>query len=348
MSVIYETPGNAMSAASFSFPPPPPPPPHETLAPPPPHDSYSRGRGDKRWDRGSRGRGRGHSQRGYRGGSHHGSYGAGNGNHQGGDGYPLPTYPAVQQPQYPFNPTASQYTPVANYHVPPQNISYYQTTYQVPQPQAPSYQYAAPTQFSQTHGYPPQPHRGPPHHPSNRYESPPVAMGPPIRMGFGNENGRVTSPIPPTSYGFPENSMNFERADPRSTFQEDAPFNHQRGRGRGRSSGRYQRGRGYYSLRGRQESGNIFKESSRPTQVAPAVPQFGNPLPVKPPNSQPLADQVEAKKTKKKKKRRVNQLGLTPKAEEHVSSSEEEDEEAKLAAAVGTGINGQQYDVSVH
>ncbi|KAL8630211.1 hypothetical protein Q9189_004053 [Teloschistes chrysophthalmus] len=139
--------------------------------------------------------------------------------------------------------------------------------------------------------------------------------------------------------------MNFERADPRSTFQEDAPFNHQRGRGRGRSSGRYQRGRGYYSLRGRQESGNIFKESSRPTQVAPAVPQFGNPLPVKPPNSQPLADQVEAKKTKKKKKRRVNQLGLTPKAEEHVSSSEEEDEEAKLAAAVGTGINGQQYDV---
>lgn len=55
---------------------------------------------------------------------------------------------------------------------------------------------------------------------------------------------------------------------------------------------------------------------------------------------------MEAKKIKKKKKRRVNQLGLTPKAEEHVSSSEEEDEEAKLAARVGPGITGQQYDVS--
>ncbi|KAL8660412.1 MAG: hypothetical protein Q9202_006577 [Teloschistes flavicans] len=335
-----------MSAASFSFPPPPPPPPSEPLAPTPSNDSYSRGRGDKRWDRGSRGRGRGQNQRGFRGGNYHGSYGAGNGNHHGGGSYPLPTYPPVQQPQYSFNPAASQYPPIANYHVPPPTFSYYPTTHQVAQPQAPSYQFAAPPQFSQTHGYPHQPQHGRPHHPSNRYESPPVAMGPPIRMGFSNEYGRVASPIPPTPNGFPENSISSERADPRPSFQEDPPFRHQRGRGRGRSPGRYQGGRGHHSSRGRQDTGNSLKESSRPTQVAPAVPQFGNPLPVKPPSPQLPPAQVEAKKIKKKKKRRVNQLGLTPKAEEHVSSSEEEDEEAKLAARVGPGITGQQYDVS--
>ncbi|KAL8635356.1 MAG: hypothetical protein Q9228_007142, partial [Teloschistes exilis] len=305
----------------------------------PPNDSSSRGRGDKGWDRGSRGRGRGQNQRGFRGGSYHDSYGAGNGNLHGGGSYPLPTYPAVQQSQYSFNPAASYYTPVASYHVPPQNFSYYPNTYQAQQPQAPSYQYAAPPQFSQTHGYTPQPQHGRPHHPSNRYESPPVAMGPPIRMGFGNENGRA-----PTSYGFPENSMNSGQADPRSTFQEDSPFHHhQRGREPGPNSiqVRFRGGRGHHSSRGRHESGNSFKESSRLTQVAPAVPQFGNPIPGKPPNSEPLADQLEAKMTKKKKKRRVNQLGLTPKAEEHVSSSEEEDEEAILAATVEEGTNGQ-------
>lgn len=71
------------------------------------------------------------------------------------------------------------------------------------------------------------------------------------------------------------------------------------------------------------------------TQVAPAVPSFGNPLPVKPP-----APQIETKKAKKKKKRRVNQLGLTPKTVEHASSSEEDDidEELKLAATVTAAI----------
>lgn len=80
--------------------------------------------------------------------------------------------------------------------------------------------------------------------------------------------------------------------------------------------------------------------TTRGTQVAPAVPSFGNPLPVKPP-----VPQVETKKAKKKKKRRVNQLGLTPKTVEHVSSSEEEDdidEELKLAATVTAPSAAQQ------
>lgn len=63
------------------------------------------------------------------------------------------------------------------------------------------------------------------------------------------------------------------------------------------------------------------------TPAPPAVPSFGNPLPSKPP---PAAD---ATRKPKKRKRKHNQLGLTPKNEEHESSEEEEDvdEESKLA-----------------
>lgn len=63
------------------------------------------------------------------------------------------------------------------------------------------------------------------------------------------------------------------------------------------------------------------------TPAAPAVPSFGNPLPSKPP---PAAD---ATRKPKKRKRKHNQLGLTPKTEDHESSEEEEeaDEESKLA-----------------
>lgn len=60
----------------------------------------------------------------------------------------------------------------------------------------------------------------------------------------------------------------------------------------------------------------------------PAVPSFGNPLPSKPPPPS------ETTRAPKKKKRQHNQLGLTPKTEDHESSEEEEgvDEESKFAA----------------
>lgn len=60
----------------------------------------------------------------------------------------------------------------------------------------------------------------------------------------------------------------------------------------------------------------------------PAVPSFGNPLPSKPPPPS------ETTRAPKKKKRQHNQLGLTPKTEEHESSEEEEgvDEESKFAS----------------
>lgn len=69
-------------------------------------------------------------------------------------------------------------------------------------------------------------------------------------------------------------------------------------------------------------------QSTAPRTLAPPpVPSFGNPLPSKPP---PAAD---ATRKPKKRKRKHNQLGLTPKTEEHESSEEEEDadEESKLA-----------------
>lgn len=74
------------------------------------------------------------------------------------------------------------------------------------------------------------------------------------------------------------------------------------------------------------------------TPAPPPVPSFGNPLPSKPP---PAAD---ATRKPKKRKRKHNQLGLTPKTDEHESSEEEEDvdEESKLAQ-VSTGAAPLQF-----
>lgn len=85
--------------------------------------------------------------------------------------------------------------------------------------------------------------------------------------------------------------------------------------------------------RNRTEAFRKVHDEQQKSQVAPAVPSFGNALPV----DLPVKPPVPESKKKRKKKRRYNQLGLTPKNEEHESSEEEDDqdEEAKLAAAVG-------------
>ncbi|KAL1960806.1 hypothetical protein VTO42DRAFT_6636 [Malbranchea cinnamomea] len=69
------------------------------------------------------------------------------------------------------------------------------------------------------------------------------------------------------------------------------------------------------------------------TSAPPAVPSFGIPLPVKPP---PPAD---ATQQPAKKKRKYNQLGLTPKTDEPQLSEEEDDadEEAKWTAKIPGG-----------
>lgn len=76
-------------------------------------------------------------------------------------------------------------------------------------------------------------------------------------------------------------------------------------------------------------------QSTAPRVPAPPpVPSFGNPLPSKPP---PPSDVTR----KPKKKRKHNQLGLTPKTENHESSEEDDDvdEESKLASGGGGAIN---------
>lgn len=77
--------------------------------------------------------------------------------------------------------------------------------------------------------------------------------------------------------------------------------------------------------------------------AAPAVPSFGNPLPSKPP---PAADATGNRKAKKRK-RKHNQLGLTPNAGDHESSEDEEaeneDEESKLARAASNATTHISY-----
>ena len=75
------------------------------------------------------------------------------------------------------------------------------------------------------------------------------------------------------------------------------------------------------------EASGASRTSLPRTLTAPAVPAFGTPLPS-------FSTAQSDNKQPTKKKRKHNQLGLTPRKEEHESSEEEDvDEESKLAAA---------------
>ncbi|KAL8664806.1 MAG: hypothetical protein Q9168_007838 [Polycauliona sp. 1 TL-2023] len=149
-----------------------------------------------------------------------------------------------------------------------------------------------------------------------------------MRMGFGAQDGMNGQPAQQTHHDYFQSS-------------ESRPSHRQRG-GHG-SFNKRGNSNGVGASTGSRGNHNTTRltnaSTTRGTQVAPAVPSFGNPLPVKPP-----APQVESKNSKKKKKRRINQLGLTPKTDEHVSSSEEDDmdEESKLAATVPAASTVQQ------
>lgn len=350
-----------MSGTSFAFPPPPPPPPPQVASSQNTSagSAFSRGGDNKRWSRGSRGRGRGRGNpyRGSRGGNQHfeGSSQQDTNNavnspiQYGGGSYPLPNYPPTQQPQYtPSNVHINYSSAPSPYHQTPsqpglyQTRPYYPTAYPDTQPQGAPYSYSTPgyyPQAQQHHSYQPQPSLP---HSDHRYASPSVAMGPPIRLGFGDQQSMDQRDYSCNPHPHNNPSVSHHIPDPMPPYQEGSSYGSRAGgyhysnpqgrggdRGRGRDRGR---GHGYSNRRGNSDVSSSSHLSSRKTQVAPAVPSFGNPLPLKPPISQPVD-----KKPGKKKKRRINQLGLTPKNEEHVSSSEEEDadEELKLGAAVG-------------
>ncbi|MCJ1249210.1 hypothetical protein MMC30_006433 [Trapelia coarctata] len=129
----------------------------------------------------------------------------------------------------------------------------------------------------------------------------PVLMGPPIRMGFDNRLLINTGQTSNLSF---QNTLHQGRGRPASF-------------GRGGRDSKREHGEAFGSGR------NIHARPMAP----PAVPAFGAPA-VGTPSVAPEAGQKP-----KKKKRKHNQLGLTPKSEEHESSEEEDiDEESKLAA----------------
>ncbi|KAL8842696.1 MAG: hypothetical protein Q9170_000352 [Blastenia crenularia] len=339
-----------MNANSFAFPPPPPPPPQAantqaTTA----NNDFSHGRGDKRWERGSRGPGRGNGTRGVRGGNGYvrGGNAARNGNQYGGGGYPLPNYPSVQQPQYPtdlrstYSNSPPSYAPVVNQPNSQHTYPYYPPAYPHGQPQSTSYAYTLPSYNQARQPQPYQPHHVLNQRPNDRYASPPVAMGPPIRLGFDNQRAGDSGPFPPNQHGYNNTDTAPYPSVSTTLYQRGSPHGSQSEHYR--SSNQQRRGRGHFNGRARADAPGLHHNSNRKTQVAPAVPCFGNPLPTKPP-----ATQMEVKKLRKKK-RRVNQLGLTPNMEEHISSSEDEDadEELKLASTVtGSGASDHALKIS--
>ena len=259
-------------------------------------------------------------------------------------GYPLPSYPSVLLPQYPTNP----------------DQGYGQQTTAFPAPARPSETafptngHGSPYSSNGHQDYPSHGHRSSLHtmqaplaaavnnnsNPTNAHTDQPVLMGPPIRMGFDAQRNvplkrQFAQPIANGTNGYHHgllngNDSNYGRSSPvgfPSGLHESLnPFPGYRGRGRKRGHG---------------EAFNRTRNQNRDTPVAPAVPSFGGPvpLPVKPPALH------ETTRKPRKKKLKHNQLGLTPKVEEHESSEEEEDdvdEEAKLASVAASTSRGPQ------
>ena len=270
-------------------------------------------------------------------------------NYNMASGYPLPEYPHIQQTQFPPNlhqgyghaavsQVPQSYALEAAYPTPQQRPdSDYNSTVQ-----RPTYSHPRPTHNGVYPSYDRQDNRAIDRgrgKPNNQ----PVLMGPPIRLGFDRDTsgGQRPSPVLIQSYPQPVD----DRARPyipesqggnRQPYRHTSPGNPRSSRRDTTHSFQGQRSRG--QKRGHSDAFGETKKSISKSQVAPAVPSFGIPLPTKPPIPQENGK-------KRKKKRRHNQLGLTPRTEEHESSEEEDDvdEESKLAAAVvGPSTEQQQ------
>ncbi|OQE44603.1 hypothetical protein PENCOP_c002G03587 [Penicillium coprophilum] len=296
-----------MTSQGFSFPPPPPPPPATTQVAQQPtqhgqnwggHGGHGGGHGG-----GQRGRGRGQGNRGR--GGHHAAGQA--------PSYLPPTGFNYAQPMY--GGYAPQPLPTAPY-MPPQTYHHGQSSaFQNPQnpPSFPSQQYPQPiasgnyqhyntpnlpTPYPPTpptyiQGLPTPPHG---HPPNNQAMMAPISWRndmPGAAPYMGAQPGQARGPRPPHAHGN-------QGPKPKHTQKRD-----------------------------HSSAFNKPQSTAPRTTAAPAVPSFGNPLPSKPP---PAADSTANRKAKKRK-RKHNQLGLTPHTEDHESSEEEadEDEESKLA-----------------
>lgn len=340
-----------MTSHQFVFPPPPPPPPPTQPSyhnPGGPHNLWNNARGNRTDHR----RGQGGFNRGSRGGSRGSSRGGSFGffhagfdsrpTNSAGHNHPLPLYPPGQQLHYPAystvpiaQPTSGANTGVEycentqgqaqfysvqqngtpyNYNFPNQNNSYN------PQ-QAPQYVSVAPLQ-------------------ANQY--PTMLRGPPIRMGFGANNYTAGEqhvqvqhqlqphPISSGLHHLQHSSGSIMPPSVQATSQtrlNDARYDFPKPYSDPLNRGQKRQHDGVAAQRRHKSKASAETK----TKVAPAVPSFGIPLPVS------LSPSQETGERPKKKKRRHNQLGLTPKSLEHESSEDENDldEEFKLANAAG-------------
>ena len=259
-------------------------------------------------------------------------------------GYSLPHYPPVQLPQFPTN-VLQGYGP-QNQSFPP-NAQPPSAGY--PANGSGSYQKSNGQHQYSSQGYGPilsnlqTPSPAAQNNNSfqtNVHASQPVLMGPPIRMGFDARRigGLAQQHAPTTANG--TQAYQHARSD-----GSESPYRHNSSVGF-RSGGHaslsvFSGNRGRGQRREHGENHNRTRYQNQRTQVAPAVPSFGSqlPLPIKPP-----ALHGDTRTPNKKKKRRSNQLGLTPKVEEHESSEEEDDtdEEAKFAGVTSSAGQGHQ------
>lgn len=150
-------------------------------------------------------------------------------------------------------------------------------------------------------------------------------MGPPMRWGF--EDTKKPNPYGQDRRWPPRPGNRHPRDHRQPQNYKDHSANQHRGAdkfGKHGNNSSNQNKRPHSTAFGKHQNQNMR------VPAPPPVPSFGNPLPSKPPAP------VDGGRKPKKKKRRHNQLGLTPHTEEHESSEEEDDadEEAKLAQAL--------------
>ncbi|CEL08282.1 hypothetical protein ASPCAL11433 [Aspergillus calidoustus] len=314
-----------MNPQGFSFPPPPPPPPTQQHQPPQQYHhnaGYTQYGSTHHGQRGGRGGGGGH----FRGrGRGHGNRGGGGGGGRGG--YHMPS--DANRPSA-YTPAAAGYGPMNYLGYPTQFMSNQHASVQAPhytQPQ--TYQthlngnaFASPTQYSQATGQGTPYQRQQPGYDAS-YSAPSTQQPP---YGNAPSSGQPTMMGPPIHWGFDNagHAGSFHpshRPSQRGPRQANAHINQP-------SQGKHTHKRDHSSAFGKPQS------TAPRVPAPPPVPSFGNPLPSKPPLP------ADSPRKPKKKKRKHNQLGLTPKTEDHESSEEEDDadEETRLAAS-GAGAS---------
>ncbi|KAI1962988.1 hypothetical protein LOZ58_002612 [Ophidiomyces ophidiicola] len=198
------------------------------------------------------------------------------------------------------------------------------TTNQFASSRPPSYGPPAPPQYSnqpQCHRPPPSPTGFSPQMHTCPYMPPlhttphssPTITTPPTHWGFDRSGA---SPSFPPPQGYPPGPPHAQRM-----LHDRGGFGQQRNFG-----GVDRRSQNRSNKRPHSTAFSQRPAENQPTAPLP-IPIFGNPLPSKPPPA------IDATRKAKKKRRKYNQLGLTPRTEDHESSEEDDDinEELRLA-----------------